>query len=457
MTENVKDIIQKSRELLENNHFEAVLEQSQKGLDIVDDAQLWMIRGIAYYNLSLFEKSLFCINHALNIDPALIEAVELKKMLTSNMEQYDEVLDDFRDPDAVYNSDHSALSSQAVDHKINHIHENRAFMDLHFSGKGHYDEWFEEGYSLYKAKAFDESLLCFENTIELKANHRNAHLYRALALYYLGRKIEAREGFQKASKLFPDFSKLWYKMSLVYFQDRKYMEALEYVNKALDLEPDHPKLKTFKIRVMMAASRLNEALETLKHWLDHEPDQPGLRLLKHEVLILLKGDEALKEIRAELAQDEDDPSLWCGFVSLLIKKSNFHEALGVVNHALELYPEDDELLVQKGEILLEQKKYQEADRFFDHCLEFDDENDYFWYLKGLAALSVKNYDKAIELFNTALEINEEFDKAAFYKAKALVYCNERQMARDILTLLLEKSTLDTHIKHEARYLIFKLA
>jgi len=93
------------------------------------------------------------------------------------------------------------------------------------------------------------------------------------------------------------------------------------------------------------------------------------------------------------------------------RDNNYEEALKCYNRALEIIPQDTDILNKKGNILYKQEKYDEAIACYDRALAEDDEDKFAWNNKGLALYNRKKYEEALGCFEKALEIDPHYKYA----------------------------------------------
>ena len=113
----------------------------------------------------------------------------------------------------------------------------------------------------------------------------------------------------------------------------------------------------------------------------------------------------------------------------LLNDTKYHAAVKICNQVLELDPNNESALYNKGLALSNLGKYDEAIRCYDKVIEIDPKNVDALYNKGLALSNLGKYDEAIRCYDIVIEIDPKNANALNAKANALLnngYYNEAE-------------------------------
>ena len=105
-------------------------------------------------------------------------------------------------------------------------------------------------------------------------------------------------------------------------------------------------------------------------------------------------------------QDSDPESLYQEAINL-INLGKYQEAIELFDKILEIVPEHENSLNNKGAALLKLEKFEEAIEFFDDILQIYPKNEDVMNNMGIALIELERYEEAIDLYNRILEINPD--------------------------------------------------
>jgi len=113
-----------------------------------------------------------------------------------------------------------------------------------------------------------------------------------------------------------------------------------------------------------------------------------------------------------------------GMAWIYANTSNNEQADSKVTKALNLDPENPNILETKGFILYNLGRHDDAIKLFDKVIGLDIRSKYAWYHKGKALYKCKKYDEALRCYNKSLDIDPNFAECYNDKAVALSEKND---------------------------------
>jgi tetratricopeptide (TPR) repeat protein len=127
-------------------------------------------------NLDKHEEALACLNKAIELDPTLIEAYNLK--------------------------------GTALIYLIKREEANQLFnKSLHYNlSPNDSISFYNKGFSLWRLEKYEEAIEYLDSAINLDNNFTEAYNYKGNALKFLGRYQEAIESYNKSIELNPSFT-----------------------------------------------------------------------------------------------------------------------------------------------------------------------------------------------------------------------------------------------------------
>ena len=98
---------------------------------------------------------------------------------------------------------------------------------------------------------------------------------------------------------------------------------------------------------------------------------------------------------------------WHAIGAALISKGEYEESIKYYNKILEINPEDQKALLNKGSVLIELDRFEEAIKYYDKILEINPNNVKALASKGIALSHLQKYDEAIIVLDKALSLEPD--------------------------------------------------
>lgn len=200
----------------------------------------------------------------------------------------------------------------------------------------------------------------------------------------------------------------------------RYQEARLQYQKVLQAQPNNPDA----LRVMALYSRidgnLQQQLAYLNRWVQALPQDPEpLAALGWAHLEANRPGEARRSFEDSLRLGRTALAL-AGMGQLLFDEGKFNEALGRVEEALELEPDNDAWHALRHQVLIKVERPQEAERAITRAINLNPENP--WHLLDRARLrhrTLYKSDQALEDLNRLLQLDPENFFGLVYRAEIL--------------------------------------
>ena len=95
----------------------------------------------------------------------------------------------------------------------------------------------------------------------------------------------------------------------------------------------------------------------------------------------------------------------------LIELHHYEEALTILEKAIQIQPNNPEVLVARGEAKSKLQKYEEALQSFEEALKFKRDNSQAWYGRGIVLTDLNRYEEALTSLNNAVKIQPDYHQA----------------------------------------------
>ncbi len=122
---------------------------------------------------------------------------------------------------------------------------------------------------------------------------------------------------------------------------------------------------------------------------------------------------------------------------IIFNKGRCEEALEAFNKALEINPQNEVALANKGAVLSDLGRHEEALNAFDKALEMNPQNRIILSNRGAALGNLGRYEEALNALDKALEINPQNEVALANKGAVLSDLGRHEEALDSLNKALE--------------------
>ncbi|GAB4370300.1 MAG: hypothetical protein Kow0042_12480 [Calditrichia bacterium] len=203
---------------------------------------------------------------------------------------------------------------------------------------------------------------------------------------------------KEAVEKYPENPEAWYRLGLLYEKvEKNYVKMNECFDKSLALSPQFS-TEIEQIRTTYFAENYNDALQNYYSKARSEQD-PERRKKLYEM--------AAKKffIAHQIAPNRTEPLIPMYVSFLEIGDTTSAEAF--LNKAVELNPQDDELLVGVGDFYYKINKYAKARELYSRAIEINPQNVNAHLAMGEAYAAEQQWDNAIKHFNRGMELEPE--------------------------------------------------
>jgi len=250
----------------------------------------------------------------------------------------------------------------------------------------------------------DEALSCLDRALLLDPGHDWA-LRTQSALYTRMRRFaEAKASTQAALDRRPDNLLALSQLASSERIQSGPEASLPVYQRMLSIDPRDPLALEWRVTALRALRRFDEARRAANEAIARCPEVPDLRVER----ALLLGDEArfeesLDSISQALDLDPRHAAAWELRVTTLRRLRRFEEAETAVREAIELRPDEPDLLVEYGLLHDEQLHYEESLVWFERALRMDPFLSEALTGRSAALRSLRRFDEAERGIRAVLE------------------------------------------------------
>jgi serine/threonine protein kinase/tetratricopeptide (TPR) repeat protein len=245
-------------------------------------------------------------------------------------------------------------------------------------------------------------ILGYITTLKEKRQKAKSFMSKAKDLASHGQFFDAIKTVDQALALQPDNDELQH-LRVQYMKSEaeglasrgRYLDAIEMVDQALALQPDNDELQHLRVQYMKSEAeglasrgRYLNAIKTVDQALSLQPDNDELQHLRAQYVNLhaqyVKSKEAKAKAKAGAKAEAKD----------LISRGQFLDAIDVVDQALALQPDNDELQhlrakyvnlhtqYAKAEDLASRGQFRDAIEMVDQALALQPDNDKLQHVRA---------------------------------------------------------------------------
>ena len=222
------------------------------------------------------------------------------------------------------------------------------------------------GFTYREMGLYDEAIECFENVIDENAND-------VLAYNHLGSIYSAKGDFQKAIEIFKhglqidqNHPILNYNIAHCFESLEQYPDAIRSYETALKTKPVwNEAIRDFS-NLLLTCNKTKEAQNIVQRSLRLYPNDANMLCILGKIFLTqFDFDSAEKTFKKAKDINPKDVAILSGFAEALEKGEKNQEALDTLEEALNMEPENLDLLKQYAGTLLSAKDYDEAFRKID--------------------------------------------------------------------------------------------
>ena len=240
---------------------------------------------------------------------------------------------------------------------------------------------------------------------------------------------------------------LGYAISLCYARGL-YVEALGYINAALKQAPNNKDLLQKKMGIYEAMENYSQAAIIAEHFYHEDPTAEAKEHMIELKCITAKNyigdmeyDSAVVVLNTVLSYDRSNLTAINYLIGVYNEQKRYDDALRVIDDALKLYPDNEQLLYRKSSVLDAYQHYTDAAKISKRLIEKHPKNRYYiaayvdqTLAAGRQAMQLEDYISTVNILRQALEIQPDNVDALNYMINleltlkqydsALYYVNE---------------------------------
>jgi tetratricopeptide (TPR) repeat protein len=284
-----------------------------------------------------------------------------------------------------------------------------------------YDDKNPEVYSklgdAYLARgAFEPAKTNYQLALQNRPNY-------APALYGLGRVAFKQKQYSlslenqiKATQADNNFAPAFFEKGLIFYLLDKFNDAIEAFERYDQLVPGSPRGKTYLAKSYYGKGELDKALQILDEVLAKDPDYGEANKYKAYVLIDKKDYTQAEEYFNKVKSDDMNAEAYTKWSKIYVEKKEFTKAYELLDKAVAMAPEDENVQFEYGKALFNEKKYSDALLKFNKAIELGIVNVAAYVYAGISYFYLNEFDKGIEILTKSIELSPTIASAYLWRA-----------------------------------------
>lgn len=264
----------------------------------------------------------------------------------------------------------------------------------------------------------------FTEAIDLNSENALAWHNRGWAYIEQKKYQQAIKDFNKASELNANWDLPYFGRGWVYNLRKEYAAAVKEYDKAIELNPKYPQSRNNRGAAKSWLNRWQEAIADYDKAIELKPDYAKAYENRGKAYSAL-GNEV--KAAADFNRAEHIKWSYEGVEKVieeaeaLVKRGDFGKALEILNHAAELYPDNQFVFVNRGNLYNNNfKDYNAAIADYNKTIEINPKFPWPYHNRALAYGQLERWDEAVVDYGRAIELDPTYADA--YNGRAWAYC-----------------------------------
>lgn len=276
--------------------------------------------------------------------------------------------------------------------------------------------WYAKAQLLTKMREFQQSIICYEEYLNLQPNDADAWNDKGNVYYdYLKDYERAEQCYRKTLEIDSSHKYALYNLGLIYIKRENSVQAIENFDKAIKVDSSYADAWYQKGVALELAGNFEEAVVCYRKSISLKDNLEGAWFgLGYSYYMLGRYKEALEAYDRATKLVENNERSWHNKALCLERLGKNEEAIVCYRRAIDLNPEYSKAFRSLVGLLEQLERYEEAAEYLDKLTNFESKNPDLWNWKGnIYHNYLKQYQKAVECYEQAVQSDPQY-KYAWY-------------------------------------------
>lgn len=257
------------------------------------------------------------------------------------------------------------------------------------------------------AKEFAEAIAICEQLFTRETDNAKVYKVWGNALQGLGQVQEARDKYNQAVIIDPNFAEVHANLGSLYAREKALEEAINCYERAITIKPDLAAANRNLARIWKQLGKVEEWAKSWNQALALEPEATSAKEdidLGHALIEQGDSEGAITCYQRAIKSEKCPVELYAHLGELLISKKRWQEAISVYRKGVENYPNQSEFYGKLGQVLVEMDKLDDGILFYKQAVQMNPELVWVYYdladiffEKGELEGAISYYQKVVEL------------------------------------------------------------
>lgn len=213
------DLMNQGWDLYNNQQYQEAINYYDQAINLNPNfVEAWLAKAIALYDLEKYEEAITSLDEVINLDQTNADAYGMRGAIHILMKNQEKGISDLQKAAALYQSQNQQQAYQDT-LELLQIVQSESFNQTEQTEQTETTEdannvvnfeednpylYFDQGYSFYESKQYEEAINSFSKAIEIKPDFAEAYGLRGGVYFALGNKEEALSDLEIAAQLFTD-------------------------------------------------------------------------------------------------------------------------------------------------------------------------------------------------------------------------------------------------------------
>lgn len=282
--------------------------------------------------------------------------------------------------------------------------------------------YYQKGKQLFYLNRYEESIECFNKSIEKCNNDISSLDYKANALNRLGRFEESLEVSEKALSLDDSQATIYVNKAEALYELGYYRDSMEACDYAISIYQYFSKPYLIKMKIYFEYDEFEKMIDIANEFEQFQIDDNDIKLYKAKALrnldkvceaedICKKIIETYKDENGDFNIENANNKVYYELALVECDKNDLDEAIKYLNLSLKINSNDLDNYYLRGYIYRKKGEFDLALKDYDFTIKNSSKNE-FSYLKKAEIFEEKNeLNLAIKFYKKVLELNPEHPTA----------------------------------------------
>jgi tetratricopeptide (TPR) repeat protein len=326
----------------------------------------------ALYDLKRYQEAYTIYERVLQKQPNNSEAIRGKADTLYKLNRYSDALINYEKAIQIKQKDWNAWLGRARSQiKLNKETEAiETLKNITTNEPSNYSAWGELAELYLQKGKYAEAINPLNRTIRANGIDPDLRYQKGWVLYNLKQYREAKESYEDAIELKPDYSQAWYQKGNTLVRLEKYDDAIESYDKAVEFNPKYISAWYAKANTLKTTKKYSEALAAYTQINAIEPTywqawyERGLIL--HQ---LQQYEEAITSFNRAIKINSNNTSIWYNRGNSAYNSGNYTLAIASYQKTLTLKKDFNAARSSLGNSFIKNRQYREAIAIFDQILQ----------------------------------------------------------------------------------------